>query len=172
MITFSFSQSKFSLPNTSKDKIKFQLIGNLIIIPVELNGVELSFVLDSGVSKPILFNLANIDSLQINKVETKFLQGLGGGEPVEAIRSKHNYLKVGNALNINQDIYVVFDNSINFTARLGTPVHGIIGYDLFKDFIVEINYSSKYIVLHDPLQFKYKSCKKCETFDLNLVNKK
>ncbi|WP_033960956.1 aspartyl protease family protein [Psychroserpens jangbogonensis] len=171
-ITSSFSQSDFSLPNLEKDKIRFELIGNLIILPVEVNGVELSFVLDTGVSKPILFNLANIDSLQINKVESILLRGLGGGAPVEAIKSKHNFLSIGNAININQDIYLVFDSSINFTARLGRPVHGIIGYDLFKDFIVEINYASKYIVLHKPNSYTYKSCKKCETFDLSFYKNK
>ncbi len=171
-ITNSYSQGEFNIPSQDSDKIRFQLIGNLIIIPVQLNGVELSFVLDTGVSKPILFNLANIDSLQINKVETKFLRGLGGGDPVEAIKSKHNFLKIGNALNINQDIYVVFDSSINFTPRLGTPIHGIIGYDLFKNFIVEINYASKYIVLHKPEKYKYKERKNSETFDLMLHNKK
>lgn len=171
-ICSSFSQNDFSLPNLDSDKIRFKLIGNLIILPVELNGVELSFVLDSGVSKPILFNLANIDSLQINKVETILLRGLGGGAPVESIKSKNNFLSVGNAININQDIYVVFDSSINFTPRLGTPVHGIIGYDLFKDFIVEINYSSKYIVLHEPDSYSYKSCRRCEIFDLSFYNNK
>ncbi|WCO02242.1 aspartyl protease family protein [Psychroserpens ponticola] len=171
-IASSFSQNEFSLPSLEKDKIRFDLVGNLIIIPVELNGVELSFVLDSGVSKPILFNLAHVDSLQINKVETILIRGLGGGEPIEAIRSKQNFLRVGDAININQDIYMVFDNSINFTPRLGRPVHGIIGYDLFKNFIVEINYASKYIVLHRPDTYKYKSCKRCETFNLSFYKNK
>ena len=168
----SFSQNDFNLPSLEKDKIRFDLVGNLIILPVELNGVELSFVLDSGVSKPILFNLANIDSLQINKVETILLRGLGGGDPVEAIKSKNNFLSIGSALNINQDIFIVFDTSLNFTPRLGRPVHGIIGYDLFKDFIVEINYASKYIVLHKPDSYTYKSCRKCETFELSFYKNK
>ena len=37
----------------------FKLINNLIIIPVEVNGVTLSFLLDTGVSKPIIFNFLN-----------------------------------------------------------------------------------------------------------------
>jgi len=172
VVNISFSQSDFNLPSADKDKIRFDLVGNLIIIPVEVNGVELSFVLDSGVSKPILFNLTNIDSLQMNKVETILLRGLGGGAPVEAIRSKGNFLSIGNAINIDQDIYVVFDKSINFTPRLGRPVHGIIGYDLFKNFVVEINYASKYILLYKPDNYTYKSCKRCETFDLSFYKNK
>lgn len=168
-----FGQGDFNLPRKNTDKIKFQFINNLIVIPIELNGVELSFILDTGVSKPILFNITNTDSLQIKNVETIFLRGLGqGGKPIEALRSQKNFFKIGNAININQDIYVVFDNSINFTNRLGVNVHGIIGYDLFKNFIVEVNYISKYIKLHKPDTYVYKKCKKCEVFNLSLFNNK
>ncbi|OUR94389.1 signaling protein [Flavobacteriales bacterium 34_180_T64] len=172
VITSCFSQNEFNLPNTESDKIRFKLIGNLIVLPVELNGVELSFILDSGVSKPILFNIANTDSLQIHQVETIYIRGLGGGDPIEALKSRNNFFKIGNALNINQEVFVVFNNDINFTPRLGVPIHGIIGYDIFKNFVVEINYTNKVIKLHKPETYVYKSCKKCETFNLSFHNKK
>ncbi|OUS03380.1 signaling protein [Flavobacteriales bacterium 33_180_T64] len=168
----SFGQGVFNLPGKKSDKIKFQLINNLIVLPVEINGVKLSFLLDTGVSKPILFNIANTDSLQIKNVETIYLRGLGGGEPIKALKSQRNFFKIGNAININQDVFVVFDSSINFTSRLGVNIHGIIGYDVFKNFIVEINYVSKYIKLHKPETYKYKDCKKCEVFNLSFYNNK
>lgn len=170
--SLSFAQGDFNLPRKHSDKVKFQLINNLIILPVEINGVKLSFLLDSGVSKPILFNITNTDSLQINNVETIFLRGLGGGESVKALRSQNNFFKIGDAINVNQDVYVVFDQNINFTPRLGVPVHGIIGYDVFKNFVVEINYKSKYIKLNRKDTYKYKSCKKCESFNLSFYNNK
>ena len=171
-IYFCQAQGKFNLPNQSTDKIRFELINNLMVIPVEVNGVELSFLLDTGVSKPILFNIANSDSLQMNNVETIYVRGLGDGKPVPALRSQNNFFKIGNAININQEIYVVFDQSINFTPRLGIPVHGIIGYSLFKDFVVEINYRSKILKLHEKESYRYKSCKKCETFNLSFYKNK
>ena len=168
-----FSQSKFDIPNSNVSKIKFELINNLIVLPVEVNGVELSFILDSGVSKPILFNIINLtDSLMINNVEKIYLRGLGAEGDIEALRSKYNFFKIGEAINVNQDLYVVFDASINFTPRLGVNVHGIIGYDLFKDFIVEINYTTKVIKLHKPDKYKYRKCKKCETIPLELNDSK
>ncbi|WP_353778768.1 aspartyl protease family protein [Winogradskyella sp. 3972H.M.0a.05] len=143
-----------------------------MIIPVELNGLELSFILDSGVSRPILFNFVNTDSLQIKDVERMYLRGLGAGGMIEALKSKNNFVKVGDAINVNQDIFVVFDSSINFTPRLGVPIHGIIGYDIFKDFVVEVNYSSRYIKLYKPENHEYKECKKCRTFPLTINNNK
>ena len=168
----SFSQSNFHILDKDSDKIRFNLINNLIVLPLELNGVRLSFLLDTGVSKPILFNITNTDSLQIKDVETIFLRGLGGGKSVKALKSRNNFVKIGKALNYSQDIFVVFDQNINFAPRLGVPIHGIIGYDLFKNFVVEINYSSKYIKLNNPKTYKYKSCRKCETFDLTFYNNK
>lgn len=168
-----FGQGSFNLVNTRKDKIKFELINNLVVIPVEVNGVKLSFLLDSGVSKPILFNIINLsDSLKINNVETVYLRGLGSEGNIEALRSRKNLIKIGKAINVNQEVYVIFDETINFAPRLGMPIHGIIGYDVFKDLIVEINYSSKTIKLHDPTYYKYRKCKKCRTFDITITQNK
>ncbi len=168
-----YSQGKFVLQNNKQsDKIRFKLVNNLIIIPVEVNGAELAFILDSGVRKPIIFNLLNSDSLYINQTETIFLRGLGGGDPIEAIRSKNNIFKIGNAISINQSLYAIIQDNLNFTPRLGIPIHGIIGFDLFKDFVIEINYSNKYIKLHNPLLYSYKTCKKCETLALEFNNNK
>lgn len=168
-----FGQSKFNLLNTESDKIKFELIDNLIIIPVSVNGVELSFLLDTGVSRPILFNILNFaDSLQLKNLKTISLRGLGSDGAVSSIQSEKNILRIGNALSTNQELFVVFDNSINFTPILGVPVHGIIGYDLLKDFVVEINYTRKFIKLHNPSTYTYKKCKKCETLALQFFNNK
>jgi len=51
-------------------------------------------------------------------------------------------------------------------------VHGIIGLDLFKDLIVEINYATGFLRLTAPEKFKYKSCKKCEKLNLEFYNGK
>ena len=84
----------FDLPQGQKfQKVKFQLINNLIIIPMEINGSELSFILDSGVGRPILFNISDQDSIQINNVSEITIRGLGQGEPIQALRSRNNFFK-------------------------------------------------------------------------------
>lgn len=169
-----FSQAKFVLQNKKgSDKVRFQLINNLIILPVEVNGVELSFLLDTGVSKPIIFNFLNVsDTLKIKDTQKIYLRGLGEGNVIEALKSSNNVFKIGDAIKINQDLYAVYDASLNFAPRLGVSVHGIMGYDLFKDFIVEVNYSSKYIKITNPQDYQYKDCKKCERFNLEFYNNK
>jgi hypothetical protein len=173
ILTTSFSQGKFVLQKGKEDKIYFKLINNLIVIPVEINGVELAFLLDTGVTKPIIFNFLNLsEELKINQTELIYIRGLGEGEPMEALRSRGNVVKIGDAVNVNQDLYAVFDPSLNFAPKLGLPVHGIIGYDFLKDFIVEINYSRRFVKLIPHNRYVEKDCKKCSTFDLEFHNNK
>lgn len=154
-------------------KIRFKLINNLIIVPVEVNGVELSFLLDTGVSKPIIFNYEEISGvLTLNHSKRIYLKGLGSGEPVEAIKSEFNVVRIGNVKCKREDFYVVNNGDISFAPRLGVPVHGVIGHDIFKDFVVELNYSAQYLRVYAPENYKYKSCRNCETLPITIHNSK
>ena len=57
---FAIAQNDFFLNKDESERINFEFASNLIIIPVSINGVTLSFILDTGVSRPILFNLAYV----------------------------------------------------------------------------------------------------------------
>jgi len=174
-VCFSLSglAQNYQLPAGKKfHKVKFELINNLIIIPIEVNGTELSFVLDSGVGTPILFNLADQDSIQLNNVTEITINGLGEGDPINALKSIGNFVKLGSVENVSQDIYVVMDAGINFSPSLGIPIHGIIGYDLFRDFVVDINYTAKAIKFYDPDIYKYRTSKNSRILDISVRRKK
>ncbi|WP_317194440.1 aspartyl protease family protein [Allomuricauda sp. CAU 1633] len=167
------SAQGFKLPEDQKfQKIKFELINNIIIIPININGTELKFVLDSGVSKPILFNLSDQDSIPINNVSEVTVRGLGGGEPMKALSSSGNAFKLGKAKNYSQELYVVLDKGINFSTSLGVPVHGILGYEIFRDFVVEINYNSQNLKLHNPRLYEAKRSKKSQTLPISIEKRK
>lgn len=153
-------------------KIRFELINNLVIVPVEVNGTPLRFILDSGVSKPILFNLSDQDSIQLKNVSRISIKGLGGGEPIEALASVGNTFRLANAANFNQALYVVLDKDLNFSPALGITVHGIIGYDIFRDFVVELNYGRQFLRLHHPDHYRGKSSAKEMTLPLEIQGSK
>ena len=164
---------KFHIPSEKKfEKVRFELINNLIVIPVELNGSKLSFILDSGVTSPILFNLSNQDSIQINNVSKITLRGLGEGEPMDALKSTNNTLKLGKAFNFSQSLFVVLDKDLNFSTSLGIPVHGIIGYDIFNSFIVEINYTGSYLKLYPNESYNKKKLRKHQELPLAIYKKR
>ena len=55
---------------------------------------------------------------------------------------------------------------------LGLPVHGLIGFNLFKDYIVEIDYLNKKITLNKPEYYKYRDRKKDIILPLHFDNNK
>ncbi|WP_249042006.1 aspartyl protease family protein [Polaribacter glomeratus] len=148
------------------------MINNLIVIPLELNGKELSFIFDSGVTRTILFKISENDSIGLNDIEKVMLQGLGKGDPIEAFLSRKNNISIKNLVSNNETIYAILDDHFDLSSKMGTTIHGIIGYNLLKNFIVKINYGSKKIDFYNPKTYKYKKCRKCEVFALELNRKK
>ena len=167
------SQGKFQLQNSSeRQAVSFKLLNNLIVFPIEVNGRPLNFILDSGVGATLLFNLYSKDSVMLHNKEKVRLQGLGSEEPVEAVLSKGNTFTLGNIRGFNQSLYLILDDSFDLSSKLGITVHGIIGYELFKDFVVDINYGTKRINFYNPENFKHKVGKKCETLELDFYKLK
>ena len=172
-LPFTAEAQHYHLPEGDKfEKVKFQLVNNLIIVPIEVNGIELSFILDSGVRRPILFNLSERDSISLNNVSEISIQGLGNGDPIKALISKKNVFKIEDVVNESQQLYVVLDKEMNFSPRLGMPIHGIIGYDLFRDFVVEINYQAQSLKLHDPRYYKNRMTKRDQRLPINIIGNK
>ena len=172
--TTTFSQSDFNFygDNQKVASVRFKLINNLIVIPLEVNGEKLSFILDSGVDKTIFFNLSEVDSLKLNNIKKITLQGLGSGQPIEALLSQKNDMKISNYRSTNQDIYVILKDKFDVSGRMGITIHGIIGQRLLKNAVVNINYSTRRIKFYNPKHFIYPKCRKCETFPLEFFRNK
>ena len=162
----------FQGTNTDRQQVSFKLINNLIVMPLEINGKKLSFILDTGVNKTILFNLSETDSISLLNTTKVALRGLGTGEAVDAIISKKNTFKIKNLISRNETIYVIFNDSFNLSSKMGITIHGIIGYNLLKDFIVRVNYKTKKLDFYNPKTFTYKKCRKCETIPFRYYRKK
>ncbi len=169
----AISQSRFQLENASeRQSVSFKLLNNLIVFPIEVNGRPLNFILDSGVGATLLFNLYPKDSVMLHNKEKVRLQGLGSEESVEAVLSKGNLFTFGNIRGYNQSLYLILDDSFDLSSKLGITIHGIIGYEILKDFVVDINYGTKRINFYNPETYKHKICKKCETFELDFFKLK
>jgi len=150
------AQSTFELVDKKNQvKIPFELISNLIVVPVKVNGVELSFLLDTGVKETILFNVSKVDSLILNNAKTFTVKGANDVK-VTAIKSENNLLELKGLKSFNHNIYVAFNQVSNLSSYLGEEIHGILGYHFFKDFIVELSYRSELIRVYKKGRFKNK----------------
>ncbi|MEN8137343.1 MAG: hypothetical protein ABFR62_02825 [Bacteroidota bacterium] len=165
-ISVAFAQSTpnlYFLENDLKyERIPFTFSGNQIIIQLQLNGSKpLNFILDSGVKTPIIIDVPQFDTIEIRDYKKIEVKGLGQGDGIEALIAYDNRINVGdNIVNHNQTVIVLLEDIFHLSNKLGHNINGIIGFDLFRDFIVEINYDNQYLKLHDPKKFKYPRSKK------------
>jgi len=160
--------------NTMKtyEDIRFQFINNLIVIPIKVNNKKLNFILDSGVNKTIVFNSSKVDTI-LSNFEYKYkLKGLGKGLPVNAIVSKNNLFRINNLIAVNKNVYVILKDDFDLSSKMGITIHGVIGYDIFSDLILRINYKSKKIRFYNPSKYKQKKCSNCEVLPLTIFQKK
>ena len=134
--------------NKKKVVIPFKLINNLVFIPIKVNGIELNFLLDSGVDETILFSMEDKKEVSFNNVQKIKLRGLGSEEEIEGLKSTNNVLETHGLKSVNHLVYIILDQGFNLSSHIGIPVNGIIGYKFFKNNIVEINYQKKKVFVH------------------------
>lgn len=145
----SQAQSDFVFKNENKQvTIPFQLIDNLIFIPLLVNGIELTFLVDSGVEETVLFSLED-KAVELKNKKTIRLVGLGSKEEVEGLKSVGNTIETKNFRSTNHLVYVILNQDFNLSSHVGIPVNGIIGYSLLKKHLVEINYKKKKIFVYN-----------------------
>jgi hypothetical protein len=138
--------------NIDKVTIPFKFINNLIFIPIKVNGVELNFLLDTGVEETILFSLEDKKEIAFSNVEKITLRGLGSEDAIEGLKSTNNILEIGALKSKNHLLYIVLDQEFNLSSHVGIPVNGIIGYQFFENNLIEINYEKKRVIVHKDIK--------------------
>ena len=147
----------FDNPKKKSITINFKSSSNLIIIPVAINNSDtLNFILDTGVSYPIITELPFVNKLNLNFLQPINIKGLGEGGQLTAYRSGNNTISINGLVAYDQEIHMVINENFQISHILGIPVHGLIGFNLFKDYVVKIDYSEHKITLIKPEFFNYK----------------
>ena len=163
----------FDDPQDKRITIDFETASNLIIIPVMINESDtLNFILDTGVRFPIITELPFVNKLNLNYLMPVQVKGLGEGVELTAYRSGNNTMKIHGLTARNQEVQMIIDENFQISHMLGIPVHGLIGFNLFKDYIVKIDYPNEKITLHKPEYYKYRDRRKDIILPLHLENNK
>lgn len=148
MVSISAQEGFRFEKDINKISVPFKLINNLVFVPIKVNGVELNFLLDTGVEETILFSLEEKKEVHYFNTEKIFLRGLGSQVAVEGLKSTNNVLEFGSMKYRNHMFYIVLDPDFNLSSHIGIPVNGIIGFQFFRNNLVEINYKKKRIVVY------------------------
>ncbi|MCX2573803.1 aspartyl protease family protein [Pedobacter sandarakinus] len=145
VLCLSFSEvhaQDFEFPGKrKKQSLQFKCIKNLIIIPMLVNGKgPYDFVLDTGVGPLIITEPSIIDSLNFAQMRKITLTGLGV-ENVEAFVSQNVNVQIGRAKIKYIPTAILKEDLFNLSGHLGVKIYGLIGFDFFNSFLVDIRYS-------------------------------
>lgn len=150
--SISWAQSGFHIENNkTKVNIPFKFINNLIIIPVDVNGSKLNFLLDTGVSETLLFSLDETEQVKFENIEKIKFSGFGNRAPFEGLKSTNNKVSIKNYVDNNHTIYIVLDQDINISSQVGFPINGIIGRHFFENNPIQIKYRKNKIIVYDSI---------------------
>jgi predicted aspartyl protease len=171
----AISEEKFGYHLTKKrrlTKIPFEFHANLIIVPVKVNNSDtLHFILDTGVSSILLTDYAVAQKLGLKSIRKVKIAGAGEGNEVEAGIVIDNTIRIGDMIGYRQNLVILQDDQLKLSEFVGSPVHGIIGYDIFNRFAVTIDFGMNEIILQNPENYHYKPSKG-ERFPITIEDNK
>ena len=148
---FSFRQG------ISQIKVPIEVQNNLILIPIRINGsFEMNFILDTGVRTTILTEPVIANFLEIDSTETITVRGLGEGNAIEASLARNVSMDLPGIIGRGINMVILPQGLVSYSELFGKPVYGIIGFELFRSFVVEIDYNKKIAKFSSPFKYKPK----------------
>lgn len=137
-------------------EIPFEEHSNLIVVPVTINGfLTLKFILDTGAESAILTEKVFGDILRLNYVREMTVMGPGMVDSLRAFVATDIRMSLPGGLKADGlNMLVLKEDYLELNKNLGEEIFGIIGYDLFHRFIINIDYDNKKLVIHRPEAFR------------------
>ena len=130
-------------------KVPFELVNNHIYVDGAVDGKPARFLVDTGGISLLTpaaakkFGLASTGRMAVS----------GAGEnPTDLAFARGKQVRVGEATLSDPMFYVV--DLGNLPQIEGMPIDGLVGYEMFRRFVVQIDYANKVLTLVDPKKFE------------------
>ena len=156
----SFSRANaqyFDLENNRKHvTIPFRLIRNLVIIKLNINNEgPFNFILDTGVGLMIITEPKLIDSINLTSKTVIKIPGLGEGEDNEAYLTSALNIGIPGMVSHDVNAAILKKDMFNLSSFAGIPIDGILGYEFFSNFAVNLNFSDSTITVCRPQDLRH-----------------
>jgi hypothetical protein len=131
-------------------KIPFESFGNLVFLQVRVNDSDaLRFILDTGADTSVI-DAQRAKALGLTPQGKIVASGAAGS--AEATFTKGVSVSLPGVNLLDQTIYVLPLESLSV---LGRKIDGVLGNDVLKEFVLEINYSARTVNLYEPRSYRY-----------------
>ena len=150
----------FIAGNRTWTRIPFQIHSNLIVVPVRINESDtLRFILDTGVSNTIITDPSIFRKRPLTLTRKVKISGAGEGGSLTASIAIDNRLSIGGLRASHHNLVLLDEDILKLSEYVGTPIHGIFGYEIFANFVVNIDFQRREITLIQPDKYTYKKRK-------------
>lgn len=139
----------------TRQKLPFELHRNLIIVTAQLNGKgPYNFLVDTGVSSSLITDAGLRDSIAFAKGPALEIAGVGSGSSLQAYFTSGLQMQLPGVVSQALTFAVLSEDVIGLGSYIGVPVTGILGYDFFNSFVVEVDFNRLQLTLHNPETFQ------------------
>ncbi|MBD2754792.1 aspartyl protease family protein [Spirosoma validum] len=150
----------FIAGNRTWTRIPFQLHSNLIIVPVKINDSDtLNFILDTGVSNTIITDPSAFRKKSMVLTRKVKLNGAGEGNNLTASIAINNTLTMGGLRAAHHNVVILDEDVLKLSEYVGTPVHGIFGYEIFANFVVNVDFQRRELMIMRAGKYRYRKGK-------------
>ncbi|GAA3965286.1 aspartyl protease family protein [Hymenobacter antarcticus] len=147
---------------------------NLLVVKALVNGTgPYNFLLDSGVGVSIITAPALADSLGLKHGQQFRVVGAGGLDSgLLAYQTDSVRIALPGVVAPHMTWLVLSDDVLNLSGYVGVPIHGILGSELFRSFVVTLRPQLDYLSLNDPATYKQPAGKDWTSIPLTVENNK
>jgi hypothetical protein len=161
-------------PGQRRAVVPVQVQRNLLVVVAYLNGRgPYNFLLDTGVGTAILTSAALADSMQLRHGAQFRIVGAGGSDSgLIAYQTDSVRVTLPGIVAPHMTWLVLSEDVLNLSGYVGVPIHGILGSELFRSFVVTLQPEQGRIVLTPPHAYLPPKGRNWSSIPLHLENNK
>lgn len=131
--------------------VPFVLFHNRVYLPVQVNGKTFEMILDTGAAYSGL-SQQTASALQLQKSGTATVTGNGVSRPKIEL-AKNVSFRLGDVELLEKLVGIEQWDDLEF--REGRAIAGFLGVNLFRRYVVELDYSNRTVSIFEPENFVY-----------------
>ena len=165
---------RFESQRRHRVQIPMQIQRNLLVVSATINGYgPFNFLLDTGVATTIITSPVLADSLGLRHGQSFRVVGAGGSDTgllayqVDSVR-----VGLGGVVADHMPLLVLSQDVLNLSGYVGMPIHGILGSELFRSFVVTLRPEEGYLVATSPETYRAPKGRLWSSLPLSLENNK